>query len=186
MVPIVSLWLPILVSSVVVFLVSFILHTVLKYHASDYSKLPNEEGAMDALRKFNIPDGDYSFPRASSMKEMGTPEFQEKQKKGPNGMLTIWGTGSASMGKELAIWFLYSVVIGVFAAYIAGRALGEGASYLAVFRFAGATAFFCYAVANWQESIWFKKKWSTTIKNTFDALVYALLTAGVFGWLWPR
>ena len=53
------------------------------------------------------------------------------------------------------------------------------------FRFVGCTAFIGYAVALWQNSIWFKRKWSTTAKNTFDGLVYALLTAGTFGWLWP-
>ena len=77
------------------------------------------------------------------------------------------------------------VVFGVFAAYIAGHALGPGAHYLAVFRFVGATAFMCHTVAGWSNSIWYKRAWSTTAKNTFDGLVYACLTAGIFGWLWP-
>ena len=47
-------------------------------------------------------------------------------------------------------------------------------------------AFACYAIAGWQDSIWFKRSWSTTLKNTFDGLIYALVTAGTFGWLWPR
>ena len=58
--------------------------------------------------------------------------------------------------------------------------------YLRVFRFAGATAFIGYAVALWQMSIWYRRAWSTTIKATVDGLIYALLTAGTFGWLWPR
>ena len=90
-----------------------------------------------------------------------------------------------AMGKPLTLWFVYSLVVGVFAAYIAGRALGPGADYLAVFRFAGCTAFVGYAVAGWQRSIWYSQPWSTTFKNTFDGLVYGLLTAGAFGWLWP-
>ena len=89
------------------------------------------------------------------------------------------------MGGQLGQWFLYSVVVGVFAAYIAGHALGPGAHYLAVFRFVGATAFMCYTVAGWQASIWYKRAWSTTLKNTLDGLVYACFTAGIFGWLWP-
>jgi len=71
------------------------------------------------------------------------------------------------------------------AAYIAGRALEPGAHYLSVFRFAGATAFFGYAFALMQQSIWYKRAWGTTFKSTFDGLIYALLTAGTFGWLWP-
>ncbi len=68
----------------------------------------------------------------------------------------------------------------------AGRALPPGAHYLAVFRFAGATAFIGYSLALWQDSIWYKKQLSTTLRNTFDGLVYGLLTGGTFGWLWPN
>ena len=78
------------------------------------------------------------------------------------------------------------VVIGVFAAYVAGRALPPGTDYLQVFRFVGATAFIGYSVALWQMSIWNRRAWLTTIKATVDGLIYALLTAGTFGWLWPR
>jgi len=90
------------------------------------------------------------------------------------------------MATNLTQWFLYSLVVGIFAAYVAGRALESGAHYLAVFRFVGVTAFACYTLAGWQESIWWKRSWSTTLKNSFDGLIYALLTAGTFGWLWPR
>jgi hypothetical protein len=90
-----------------------------------------------------------------------------------------------SMGKSLMQWFLYCIVVGVFAAYIAGRAVGPGAEYLEAFRFAGATAFIGYGIALWQNSIWYKIAWSTTIKSNFDSLIYGLLTGGAFGWLWP-
>ena len=186
MVPIAALWLPILVSAVVLFVASSLIHMLLGYHANDFKKLPDEGAAADALRKLNIPPGDYALPRPANMKDMNSPEFQEKVKKGPGALLTIWAGGSSSMVGSLVQWFFYSVVVGVFSAYVAGRALGEGAHYLAVFRFAGVTAFACYAIGGWQASIWFRRPWSTTLKNTFDGLVYALLTAGVFGWLWPR
>ena len=78
------------------------------------------------------------------------------------------------------------MVVGVFAAYLTGRALPTGAAYLKVFRFAGTTAFMGYSVALWQMSIWYRRAWSTTIKATVDGLIYALLTAGTFGWLGPR
>jgi hypothetical protein len=90
------------------------------------------------------------------------------------------------MGKNLALWFLYSAVVGVFAAYVAGSALPPGAQYARVVRFAAVTAFVGYAVALWQMSIWYRRAWSTTIKATVDGLVYALLTGATFGWLWPR
>jgi hypothetical protein len=186
MVPILSLWLPILLSAVIVFVFSFLIHMVFSYHANDAKKLPNEEAVADFFRKENIPPGVYVYPRAASPKDMKTPEFQEKVRKGPGLILTIWPGGNPSITGNLIQWFAFSVVVGVFAAYVAGRALGPGAPYLAVFRFAGVTAFASYAIASWQESIWFKRPWSTTLKNTFDGLLYALLTAGMFGWLWPN
>jgi hypothetical protein len=91
-----------------------------------------------------------------------------------------------NMGASLAQWFVYLLVVGVLAAYVAGRALPIGSPYLDVFRFVGCTAFIAYAVGLWQDSIWYHRKWSTTIKNTIDGLIYGLLTAGVFGWLWPK
>ncbi len=186
MVPLMSLWMPILLSAVVVFLVSSFVHMVLPYHRSDFSSLANESDVMDALRKTGISPGDYLIPRAGSPKEMKSPEFIEKMKKGPVAFLTVMPSGSPTMGAQLVQWFVYSVVVGVFSAYVAGRALGPGAHYLAVFRFAGCTAFVGYSLALWQNSIWYKRAWSATLKSTIDGLIYALLSAGVFGWLWPR
>lgn len=186
MVTIVSLWLPILLSAVFVFIMSSIIHMVLKYHANDFAKMPDEGAAADALRRLNLPDGQYALPRADSMKEFSTPEFQEKIKKGPNAHLTIWGGTTPSMSKELVLWFIYSIAVSIYSAYIASRALDAGAHYLEVFRFVGATAFACYVFAEVQRSIWWKQPWSLTAKNAFDGLLYALLTAGTFGWLWPQ
>ena len=182
---ILSLWLPILLSAVFVFVVSSIIHMLLPYHRSDFAKLPREAEISEALRPFNIPPGDYVMPHAGSMKEMGSPEFTEKSNKGPVAMMTVMPNGQCSMTSSLINWFLYSVLIGILAAYIAGSALEPGAHYLEVFRFAGCTAFIGYAVALLQNSIWYKKKWSATFKSVFDGLIYSLVTAGTFGWLWP-
>ncbi len=181
-----ALWLPILLSSVVVFLVSSVIHMALPWHKKDYPQVPNEEKVMDALRPFALPPGDYMIPRASSAQEQRSPEFAARLKQGPVLMLTVWPNGPAPMAKNLMLWFLYSVVVGILAAYVAGRALPAGAAYLQVFRFIGVTAFMGYAVALWQASIWYRRSWITTIKTTVDGLIYALLTAGVFGWLWPH
>lgn len=180
------LLLPILFSSVLVFLVSSVINMFLPWHKSDYPKLSNEDKVMDALRPLDIPPGEYMIPRASSRGEMRSPEFLEKMKKGPVLILNIWPKGRVGMGMNLVLWFLYTVVIGVFGAYIAGRALPVGAVYLYVFRLVGASTFLGYSAALWQMSIWYNRPWSTTIKMTIDGLIYALLTAGMFGWLWPR
>lgn len=180
------LWLPILLSAVVVFIVSSVIHMMPLWHKNDYPKVQNEDKVMEALRPLDIPPGDYMVPRASGSQEMRSPEFTEKLKKGPVLMMTVWPNGPMSMTNSLVLWFLYTVVVSFFAAYIAGRALSVGAEYLHVFRFAGTTAFIGYSAALWQQSIWYRRPWSMTIKMTFDGLIYALLTAGLFGWLWPR
>lgn len=185
MVSIVSLWLPILLSAVAVFILSSIIHMVLKYHNNDFKELPSEEPVMDDLRKHNIPPGEYYFPRAKDMKEMGSPEYIEKMKKGPVAMITVLENAPPKMGGQLLQWFLFSVLVGIFAAYIAGNALPAGAHYLAVFRFAGCTTFVAYSLAQIPNSIWYNKSWSSTFKSMFDGLLYALFTGGIFGWLWP-
>jgi hypothetical protein len=185
MVPLTWLWLPILLSAVIVFIASSIIHMVLTYHRNDLRKLPVEGEIMDALRKFEIPPGDYAMPCAGSPKEMNDQGFLDKMKEGPVVIMTVLPSGPPAMGRNLTLWFLYCLAVGIFSAYVAGRALPPGAEYLSVFRFAGTTAFIAYTVAQWQNSIWFKRAWSTTLKSTLDGLIYALLTAGTFGWLWP-
>ena len=185
MVSLASLWLPILLSAVFVFVASSIFHMVLPHHRGDWAKLPNEDQALDAIGKLGIPPGDYMMPCGGGPEAMKDPAFIEKMKRGPIALMTVMPSGPPSMGKNLVQWFIYLLAVSAFAAYVTSRALGPGEDYLAVFRFAGSTAFAAYTFAHWQESIWYKRKWSTTLKNVVDGLVYALLTAGVFGWLWP-
>lgn len=186
MVPIMSLWIPILGSAVIVFVASSIMHMVLPYHHGDLRKLPREDDVMAALRPFDIPPGDYAMPCAGSMGAMRNPAFVEKMTRGPVALMTVAPNGPPSMVSSLALWFVYAVVVSIFAAYIAGRAVGPGTPYPQVFRFAGCTAFVGYSLALAQQSIWSRRSWATTIKSMFDGLVYGLLTGGMFGWLWPR
>lgn len=185
MVTVLALWLPILLAAVAVFVVSSIIHMLLKYHASDFEKLEAEDAAMDALRPLRIPPGDYVMPFCGSTRRRNEPDFIEKMDKGPIVYLTVLPNGRQGMAGSLAMWFVYCLVVGLFAAYVTGRALEPGAHYLAVFRLAGATAFAGYGLALLQNSIWYKRNWPSTLKSVFDALVYALVTGGVFGWLWP-
>jgi hypothetical protein len=180
------LWLPILLSAVIVFVASSIIHMVLGYHKNDVRAVPRQEEVMTALRPFNIPPGDYAMPRPASMKDMATPAFKEKLSKGPVVFMTVLKSGPFETGTQLAQWFVYSLVISFFAAYVASRAVPAGSDYLSVFRFVGTTAFIGYAMALPQFSIWYRRNWGTTLLSMFDGLLYGLLTAGTFGWLWPR
>lgn len=186
MTPLTALWLPILVSAIFVFFASSLIHMLLKWHDSDFRPLPDESSFANAVRPLALPPGDYLYPRASSTAEMKSSEFIEKMRKGPVMVFTVLPNGDASMGRSLGLWFVYLLVVSTFAAYIAGRALAPGANYLEVFRFVGATAFIGYGVALWQMWIWYRRSLGTTIRSTIDSLIYALLTAGTFGWLWPK
>jgi hypothetical protein len=181
-----SLWLPILLSAVIVFLASSLIHMVLGYHKNDFKPVPREDDVMAALRPFNIPPGDYGLPKPASMKQMSSPEFVEKMKKGPVAFMTVVPSGAPAFGSAMVQWFLYAIVISIFSAYVATRAVGPGADYLLVFRFVGTTAFMGYAMSLPHFSIWYRRNWGTTLLSMFDGLIYALLTAGTFGWLWPR
>jgi Flp pilus assembly protein TadB len=180
------LWVPMLVSAVFVFVASSLIHMMLGYHRADYRRVPAEDQLMDAMRGFNISPGDYLVPCAGGPKDMKDPVFMEKFKKGPRVMMTIFGGSAQGFGKQLVQWFVYLLLVGVIVAYVTGRALPVGSPYLHVFRFAGVTAFACYAVGLWQDSIWYRRSWGTSIRYTIDGLIYAGLTAGTFGWLWPK
>ena len=185
MVPLSYLWIPIVGAAIAVFIVSAITNMVLKYHNSDFKKHPKEDELLAALRGLGVSPGNYAFPRATTTKEMGSPEMLEKYKKGPVGLMNVMPNGAPQMGKSLGQWFVFCLVMSIFVAYITGRTLTPGTDYLAVFRIAGAVAFVGYGLGNAVDSIWRGQVWSTTARHTFDGLLYALVTAGVFGWLWP-
>ncbi|HKV61185.1 MAG TPA: hypothetical protein VJO16_04680 [Candidatus Acidoferrum sp.] len=185
MVPLGALLLPILLAAVIVFVASSLIHMVLKYHQSDYHQIPDEDKIRDAIRPAGLKPGLYHFPFCTH-KDMNTPAIQEKYKQGPVGFLTIYPSAPPAMGKFLGLWFAYCLLIGLFVAYLTGRTVAPGSHYPAVFRVAGSVAFMSYGLGPLVNGIWKGIPWSMAIKESFDGLIYALLTAGTFGWLWPR
>jgi len=179
------LWLPVLLSAIVLFIASALVWMVLPHHRNDYGKLPDEATVIEALRKSGAGPGQYRFPYARDPKEMQSPEFAEKLK-GPVGILTRLPSGPPTMGKAMALQFVYFLGVSAFVAYLTGRTLAPGTPYLAVFRVAGTAAILAYVGALFPNSIWWGRPWSTTWKDVIDGVVYGLLTAGFFGWLWPR
>ena len=185
MVPLTALWLPILVSAVIVFVASSIMHMVLPYHRGDYQRLPDEEKVLSTLRAAGLKRGLYIFPFATH-EEMKSPAMVDKYRQGPVGSMTIFPSGPPAMSKFLAMWFGYCLIVGLFVAYLTGRTVPPGVPYPVVFRVAGTAAFLAYGLGNLSNGIWKGQTWSATIKEVIDGLVYGLLTGGTFGWLWPR
>ena len=181
-----SLLLPIVLSAVLVFIASSIIHMVLKYHNKDYSPLPNEDAVRAAIRAGNPPPGQYIIPYCSDMKAMEKPEVKQKYIDGPVGVLNLMRPGVPRMGTYLSQWFVFILVVSFFIAYIAAHSIPTGARYLEVFRVVGAVGFLAYAAGQLPAAIWMGKPWKVAWKEAFDGLVYGLVTAGTFGWLWPR
>ena len=185
MVSLSALWLPIVLSAVIVFVASSIMHMVLPYHKGDYQKIPDEDKVLPALRAAGLKRGLYIFPFADH-NTMKSPEVMEKYKQGPVGMMTIFPSGPPVMPKFLGLWLGYCLIVGFFVAYLAAHTVVPGAYYLRVFRIVGTAAFLAYGLGHISDGIWKGQTWSFVIKEVLDGLVYALLTAGTFGWLWPR
>jgi hypothetical protein len=185
MVSLAALWLPIVLAAVAVFFVSSIFHIVLPFHRNDYSKMPGEEGVLAAMRDAGVKRGMYMFPHLGSMAEMNTPEGQEKYRTGPVGILVVMPSGPVNMGKHLALWFGYCLLVSFFVAYLAAHTMAAGTHYLGVFRIVGTAAFLAYGFGYLTHPIWKGETWGVSLKGVFDGLVYGLVTAGVFGWLWP-
>lgn len=181
-----ALWMPILLSSVFVFILSSIIHMASPWHKTDYPKMANEDQVMDALRPLAITPGDYMVPRPSSMADMKSAEFRAKVERGPRVLMTVMPASTMSMTRELVMWFVYLIVVGIFTAYISAHALAPSAPFLEVVRFAGAVSFIAYAAALWQLSIWYRRAWGITIKATVDSVLYCLVTGVTFAYLWPH
>lgn len=181
-----ALWLPILLASILVFVASSVIHMMSPWHKNDYPRLPQEDEFRAAVGPLGLPPGDYMIPRAHSREEMQSAEFIARMNEGPNVIMTVMPKGAMSMSSSLIGWFIYILAVTIAAAYVAGRALGPEADYLDVFRFVGTSAFLGYSFALLQMSIWYHRAWNITIKSMIDGLIYAMLTAGMMGWLWPR
>jgi len=180
-----ALWLPILVSAVLVFVASSIIHMAPLWHRGDYPRMANEEQVMDALRPLNIAPGGYFFPRPSSQAGMRAPEFVEKMRRGPVAMLTVFPNGEMGMSRQLTTWFIFCLVVGLFAALVAGAAIPRGGDAHLVFHLTALTALAGYSLALWEMTIWYRRELSMSLKATLDGVIYAMITGATFMWLWP-
>jgi hypothetical protein len=177
-----SLWLSIVLASVLVFIASALIWAVLNIHSRDWKKLPDEDAVMDVLRSTSTGRGSYFFPSHIG-KDVRSSEYKERAKRGPVGIVTLFDSGA--MGKAMGLGFVYYLVVSFFVAYLASRTLAPGTEYLQVFRVVGTAAFLAYGFAHIPHSIWFGKSWAGTARDLLDAFIYAMLTAGSFAGFWP-
>ena len=181
-----SLWLPILLSAVVVFVISSLIHMVLKWHAGDYNGFANEDAVRAAIRAGNPAPGRYVVPQCKEMKDMASEAMQQKYREGPVAHITLGPSGVPNMGKYLGLWFLWSLIVAAVAAYLAARVYGLGHAHAhGAAKLVGAVTFIGLGFGTVTESIWMGRPWSGSAKYLLDAALYAIGSACVFCWLWP-
>jgi hypothetical protein len=180
------LWAPIVVSAVAVFIMSALVWTVMPHHKRDWQGLPNEDAVLAAMRTSPPAPGQYAMPFVLDPKLRDDPAMKERIAKGPNGYFTVISSGTPAMGPMMAKSLVYNLIVSTLVAYVAWHALRSGAEYLMVFRIVGATAMMSYILAVVPESIWFGRPWRTFWMQALDGIAYGLVTAGIFGWLWPN
>lgn len=181
-----SLWLPVLVSGLVVWIASAIVWMVLPHHRSDFKSLKDEPSVADALRKQGLAPGHYRVPYCSDMKTMKDPAFLKKLEDGPVALIVLTKPGPPAMGKSLVLYLGFNVLLSFVVAYIARHTLQASSSGAEVFRLTGTVAIASYSFGVIPESIWMGRPWPNTIKSVIDAVAYGVLTGAVFMLLWPK
>lgn len=177
----VSLLLPVAITAVALFFMSFLSWMVLQLHKADWRKLPNEPEVEAAVKQWKLPAGAYMFPYCESNAQMKDPEFQKKFKEGYHGIVQI--LPHANMGFNLAFTIVYFFAVSFGMAYLSSVAFKEGESFLNVFRFVFTGALFAYLSATIQHSIWFKTR---VVGHIIESLCYAAITAVIFAAMWPK
>ena len=186
MVSVEQLWLPIIASAVAVFIASSLIHMVLKYHNSEYRKLPNEDEVRAALRSSANEPGQYIVPHVADHALLRNPEVVQKFVDGPLALIAMRKPGPPKMGAFLAQWFVLNLVVAILAGYLASKMVVAGASFLAICRPVSLVTFLAYAGGSATGAIWMGKPWSAALKEIFDAFIFGLVTALVFAFLWPH
>lgn len=179
-----QLWLPILLSAVIVFFASSILWMALPLHKKDYADPKQKQHALhEAVKASGLEPGQYFIPFDNCGKDK-SPDVAARMESGPYFLLQIM-PGKPNMGKTLGLWFVNLLIVTFFVAYVASYALPAGAPYLNVFRIVGASAFLAHCGNALTQVIWQAHPVHTLPGKLVDGIVYALLTAGTFAWLWP-
>ncbi len=179
-----QLWLPILVSAVLAFILSAASHMVLPWRRKEWGRITEFDALQASLR--GLKPGLYTFPASPDPKQQMTKEWMERWAKGPSGWLTLAPAGSISMGRNMGLSFLVFVGVAFVDAYVAAHALGPAPHHRAVFRIVGTVAVMSFAVGPIFNSIWYHRPWRAYAADVIDALLFGFVMAGVFGWLWPR
>ena len=177
---VVDLWLPILIATVVLWLMSFLFWAVVPHHFGDRKQVADEDALMEYIRQANIAPGNYFFPYAATSKTQNSKEYAEKYTNGPRGTLNVYAM--PNMGRNMGLTILYFFVTIFTIAYIVHLVCPLGTESMRVFRIAGTIGVLNYASTGILNRIWFTERMWTTI---LDGIAYGLVLGAIFAFMWP-
>jgi hypothetical protein len=178
-----SLWLPILLSTAAVWVAASIAWMALPHHKKHFVALPDEQALITHLRAARLAPGNYMFPHFGSHKEASTPEAKAKWKDGPVGNLTIMGP--MNMGRNMALSGLVYLAVSFGVAYLGAVALPRGADFWRVMQVLGTAGVLGYTFAFWPSGIWFGVRLRSMLMMAIDGIVFGLITGAIFAAMWP-
>ena len=181
-----SLILPVLLSAALAWIAAALIWTVLPWHKKDFAPLPDEAGTLANLAAQDLAAGQYMFPYADTPAAMKEERVSKAFEEGTAGFITVLPRGIPNMGRNMALSAILNVLVASLVACVACLTLAPGADYMTVFRVTAVATWLAYGTGTVYDAIWFGRPWSGVFKGFGDALIYALLTGGAFGWLWPE
>ena len=182
-----SLWLPILLSAVAVWIASIVLGLPFFHHKTDWIGLPKgqEDALASFLRTSDVRPGNYLFPDFRTREAMESERVKKALNDGPVGHLSLWPT-PLGMGGKMAATFVVYLIVNTLIAYLTRVAIPGPASFARVFQVAGAAGVLAYGFAHLPSAIWWGAYRRTIVANVIDGMIYGCITGAIFAWRWPQ
>src|SRR5882672_6740039 len=160
------LWLPIIVATVVMFVLSALMWTAMPHHKKEFRGVPDEDALLALLRKASLEPGNYTFPWCSPehrSDKAKTDAWKQKWAQGPAGTLSIAPRGPMSMGKMMGQSIVLYLVVNFFLGAVGAHAIrfDTQPTFHHVFVVISLAAFMAYFFATVPECIWFGKPWKS-------------------------
>jgi Flp pilus assembly protein TadB len=187
--PWIVLWVPVVVSTAAMFMLSFVFWAALNVHAGDHDHIPNskENELRDALARLGIGPGSYMFPKAMNHAEASSNEFQGQFFVKPSGTMMIFRKPNMALNMLATAMLFLVICLGV--AYVAHLTLAKApaaASFWQVFRVVFTILFLGCSIHPLINQVWFQSKGRTKVLTVIEGACYAAAAGLVFAWLWPR
>lgn len=182
------LWLPILLSAGVIWVMSIIFGMALPHHKQDWIGLGDEDGFMEDLRRRGIKPGNYLFPDFRSSEQLRSEKVERALKEGPVGHLSVWKT-PVTMGDKMVGTLVVHLVVCILIAYLTRIALPAASPpppFAKVFQIAGTAGVLAYSFSFIPNALWFGAYKRTIVASIFDGVLYGVVIGAIFAWRWPQ